>query len=98
MTKLSTATQFFLPMYDGDHSAFDSYRLGESTPKMADMDGLIDVTFDGVEQYLSNSPSTVIIGKRGALHKAKKAYSEDPEFAEALRVWCFEQASAAAAD
>jgi len=96
MTKISTATQFFLPMFDGDQSAFDSYRLGESTPDMKDMDAFIEVVFDGAEQYLGGYPATEVIGKRGALHKARTAYASDLVFAEALRKWCFEQATLAA--
>lgn len=96
MTKLSTATQFFQPMFDGDQSAFDSYRLGEATPAMQDMDALIGVVFDGVEQYLDGRVHTEVIGLRGALHKARTAYAGDPEFANALRKWCFEQAVLAA--
>jgi hypothetical protein len=98
MTKLSTATQFFLPMYEGDHSAFDPYKRGEVQPDARDMDALIDSVFDGVEQYLDGLTHTEVIGKRGALSHARKAYSSDPQFAQALQAWCLERATQAAAE
>ena len=94
-TKQSTAQQFFLPMYEGDHSAFQPYKLGEVTPDAADMDGFIDSVFDGSENYLSGLDHQTSLGKRHALRMAREAYASQPGFASELQAWCLQQATAA---
>lgn len=91
MTKLRTARQFFLPMRDGDHSAFQPYKLGEVVPKADDMDGFIEATLEGAREYFANKG-----GKTNAVRLAISAYRNDPAYAEALREWCLIEAQRAA--
>lgn len=94
---ISDATQFFLPMYEGDHSAFAPYRLGECTPDAADMDGFIQVTLDGAASYFEGANGDDAASLYETLMAVQSRYASDPVFANELKAWCLDQATQHAA-
>ncbi|MGL4648061.1 MAG: hypothetical protein ACRC1H_01535 [Caldilineaceae bacterium] len=92
MTNLQTAQQFFLPLYEGDHSAFQPYELGEVSPDDAEMNDFIEATFDGARCYLEGKDPIESVGRRSALRLAVTAYRDDANYARDLRAWCLAKA------
>ena len=90
MPEIANAQKLFLPMYDGDHSAFQPYKLGEVVPNAADMDDFIASVFDGCESSLD--PMASYFDIRSCLHQARRAYRDNPAFAQQLRDWCMAEA------
>lgn len=87
MTKLHTARQFFLPLHEGDHSAFHPYALGEIEPRAEDMDGFVEVTLESARDYIEGKG-----GDTAAVELVIDNYRNDPAHAEALRAWCLAEA------
>jgi hypothetical protein len=94
--QLTAAIKFFKPMYDGDHSAFQSYKTGEVTPDAKDMDGFINSVLDGMEQYLGGRDHTEVSGLKTSLRSVRRNYASGGVLAEQIRAWCLAQAIEAA--
>jgi hypothetical protein len=97
MTHIATATKFFLPMYEGDHSAFQPYAMGEVAPAAADMDGFITVTLDSAANFFEPQDGDAAHDLREELLEVQTSYCGDSAFAAELQAWCLAQATAAAA-